>query len=782
MGTILEYLIEGTHTGAISTTVLIDSAASFVTRRVHSGDTIYNVTDGQTATISSVDSATQLTCTTLSGAASWNATDIYHIWVSEPNRIRHTYTDIRGYPASAEITVCSPQDVAKDTYKDYQKIRLKDSDSGLYYFYGKIESGDSAFDPAYGQVITLLARDNLAELLKVVDRNIASIQRRGRAVPGPEGVHNGANNTASLTDTTKNFVALGVQVGNTLLNVTDGSQTIITSIATTTNPNDTLVGVLAGGTENDWDNVAPDIYEVEPGGMINLIVEGLVYSSSSINTADASKFKTSAVLENFHVLDSKFVGSGKTGLKAIQDFANEDPWDATPTGFGYDYYLDTTFSSSTPAPAMHYFKRATIPAAPVATNGLTIELNATETTQKRSMFMDYYFPTATKELITQVRVSYVDSSQTAQEKVIYLIDVGNRVNAPFIIGSVVTGGTSGTTAIVEYDGSSFLCISSVTSPYIWTIGETITNGARTASVNRSPRQTYGRDIELVLRGYEATSIHEVRAKAAQLLYHGGNTITRGTFKVAKLPYFSIAGVYTQVRVGHLIHVVNSNLGITADMMVTKITYDEGPGIQFSEIEVLAQGRGIGTEKGIVEALEERNQIALTNSFVRSDPGASRVQITQNGLEIFGTSQLVKFDPGTGDVWYLYGTAAGIEVEAVNLFSDGNIQFKSNNVDLLPNSAGNNDLGTTALPFGSIFISTLGDFSAIAAGSPTFKVKATTDVPTVTWATAYSYVLTGNLTVGYTLTPTAIGVVPSVAPTGYMEILIGAAPYYIPYWA
>lgn len=786
MGTTLEYEIKGAHTGGNSTTVMIDSTASFIARRVHSGDIIYNVTDGQTATISSVDSATQLTCTVLSGAAAWNATDVYRIWVSEPNRIRHTYTDIRGYPASAEIMVCSPQDVAKDTYKDYQKIRLKDSDSSLIYFYGKIESGDSAFDAAYGQVINLFARDNLAELLKkVINRNISSIQRRGRAVAGPEGFHDGLNNAAALTDTTVNFVNLGVQVGDTLLNITDGSQTIITSISTTTNANDTLNGTLAGGTENDWDNVDPDIYEVEPGGMINLIIDGMVYSSGNIDTTDDSKFETSAVLESFHVLDSKFVGSGKTGLKTIQEFANEDPWDATPTGFGYDFYLDTTFASSTPAPDMHYFKRGTRPSGGASANGLTVELNATETTQRRSMFMDYHFPTATKELITQVKVDFVDDSQTSQTKTIYLLDVSTRVNAPFLIGSTITGSTSAVTAVVEYDGSTFICVSTLSGAGIWTIGETITAaGARSAVITRSPRQSYEQDIEVPLRGYGIADVSLARSRAAQLLYQGGNTITRGTFRIAGLPYFSIAAVYTQVRAGHLVNVTNSNLGLSnKEMLVTKITFDEGPGIQFSTIEVLDidSGRGVGAEKGVLETIEEKNQTAITNSFVRSDSGAERVEITQNGLGIFGLNQLVKFVPGTGDVWYLYGTADGIRAEVLNFLSDGNIQFKSNAVHLLPNTAGNNDLGTAALYFGNIYIGTLGDFSAISAGNPTFKITATSDVPAVTWATAYSYVLTGDLIVGYTLTPTAIGVVPSVVPAGYIEILNGATPSYIPFW-
>ncbi len=79
------------------------------------------------------------------------------------------------------------------------------------------------------------------------------------------GTHNGEANAVSLTDTTKNF-SLGVAVGSTLTNTTDGSSTTITAITTTTKPNDTLVGLLAGGAENDWD--VGDAY-LYPGKEVN---------------------------------------------------------------------------------------------------------------------------------------------------------------------------------------------------------------------------------------------------------------------------------------------------------------------------------------------------------------------------------------------------------------------------------------------------------------------------------------------------------------------------------
>ncbi len=81
------------------------------------------------------------------------------------------------------------------------------------------------------------------------------------------GVYNEASNTPELqmTDTTKNFVTLGVTIGFLLTNTTDDpdSSCRVTGIATvgTGTPNDTLQCALAGGTNNAW--ALGDAYTVD---------------------------------------------------------------------------------------------------------------------------------------------------------------------------------------------------------------------------------------------------------------------------------------------------------------------------------------------------------------------------------------------------------------------------------------------------------------------------------------------------------------------------------------
>jgi len=67
-GAELKTLHEGTHTGGDSATVLIDSAAAFTSGLV--GGTVYNITDGSTGTVVSVDSGIQITVDDLTGGTS----------------------------------------------------------------------------------------------------------------------------------------------------------------------------------------------------------------------------------------------------------------------------------------------------------------------------------------------------------------------------------------------------------------------------------------------------------------------------------------------------------------------------------------------------------------------------------------------------------------------------------------------------------------------------------------------------------------------------------------
>jgi len=72
------------------------------------------------------------------------------------------------------------------------------------------------------------------------------------------GQHSGANNSATLTVAGQRFPAS--LIGAKSYNITDGSSTTITAVGGTNQ--DTITGVLAGGTDNDWDT--GDVYYIKP--------------------------------------------------------------------------------------------------------------------------------------------------------------------------------------------------------------------------------------------------------------------------------------------------------------------------------------------------------------------------------------------------------------------------------------------------------------------------------------------------------------------------------------
>lgn len=80
-------IAQGTCDAGGSGTLLVDTAASFLTQGVKVGMEAYNLTDGVSALIEGM-TATTLTTRTLAGAATWTATDTYYIicpnWRAEP--------------------------------------------------------------------------------------------------------------------------------------------------------------------------------------------------------------------------------------------------------------------------------------------------------------------------------------------------------------------------------------------------------------------------------------------------------------------------------------------------------------------------------------------------------------------------------------------------------------------------------------------------------------------------------------------------------------------------
>ncbi|HEX6290153.1 MAG TPA: calcium-binding protein [Herpetosiphonaceae bacterium] len=97
--------------------------------------------------------------------------------------------------------------------------------------------------------------------------------------PFAKGTHNGANDSATLVDGTRDFSSVPGLVGSTLKNTTDGSSCNVTSL-----DGNTPSCVLTGGAENDWD--AGDKYEVggDPLALLYVILDSLDRLATVVET------------------------------------------------------------------------------------------------------------------------------------------------------------------------------------------------------------------------------------------------------------------------------------------------------------------------------------------------------------------------------------------------------------------------------------------------------------------------------------------------------------------
>jgi hypothetical protein len=104
------------------------------------------------------------------------------------------------------------------------------------------------------------SRADLVQGGMMLARNIWGLKRNvGVAYGRLSGQHDGGNNQANLTDSGASFITAGVNIGDTVINMTDKCYSKITAVAATVL---TLEG-LAGGTDDDFDN--NDRYVVKLG-------------------------------------------------------------------------------------------------------------------------------------------------------------------------------------------------------------------------------------------------------------------------------------------------------------------------------------------------------------------------------------------------------------------------------------------------------------------------------------------------------------------------------------
>jgi hypothetical protein len=148
---------------------------------------------------------------------------------------------------------------------------------------------------------SLYMGDGIENLTATTTNNVSYIEPRTSLFPTPAMANPTGSHKADLHDTVylvdnagRNFYILGVRIGMTVENTTDGCQGIVTSISTTSSTNDTLnfAGGLSGCTseaDTDWDgNEVFVVYNTKNHPAIHVGNTGTFSTPEDIVTAETA--------------------------------------------------------------------------------------------------------------------------------------------------------------------------------------------------------------------------------------------------------------------------------------------------------------------------------------------------------------------------------------------------------------------------------------------------------------------------------------------------------------
>ena len=265
-------------------------------------------------------------------ASYWNGSawvDIVHPGTSNSAIIGLTFSDVMGTPTIAVLRIQNKAATAggtgafSTTFTDFMKIRIKDNESQLIYFYGVVYSLTESYDATWGMVLDLQCRDYLTEL-------------KDNSTGGYAGFKVDAS------------VALA---------------TYVTNFAKSNIDEDT------------------NLYNTAIGGR-SAIIKSLIKATTTNLTFDPADARFVESVAPFEQDENYELGrkNKKSVLQHILSLGATDPHNTTANEqlFGYDFYADPNFTLTTaahePTAFFNYFKKGTRPSTDPETYGLKVEL------------------------------------------------------------------------------------------------------------------------------------------------------------------------------------------------------------------------------------------------------------------------------------------------------------------------------------------------------------------------------------------------------------------------
>ena len=220
-----------------SSTLLVDTTKNFIELGIDSGDIVYNITDQSIGEVSATPTITsQLPITSLSMGVDndFDADDQYVVIQSG------LQSDLNNGSATAG----SSGNTLENTFRDFDELTLR--------------LGDVVENGANRAMITRIDNDEIE-----VD-NITGGFNSGDtySIKTNFGIATAGSSSTQLVDSEKDFVNMGVIVGDLIWNMTDNSVARITNVTTTT----LTIDRLYHGEDNEFDSSlvipAPDEYMI----------------------------------------------------------------------------------------------------------------------------------------------------------------------------------------------------------------------------------------------------------------------------------------------------------------------------------------------------------------------------------------------------------------------------------------------------------------------------------------------------------------------------------------
>ena len=249
--------LTGTHNGGDNSSSLIDTTPGldFINDwDVQNGDIVINITDGSIANVTGVTADTlSLDGLILGSENDFDDDDQYVVFKQNWTTNLLSGTADAG---SSGLTLI-------DTSKDFDEIGVSAGDI--------IENLSDTFGSGWssGVVESVTATQITAKSLSGGTSNTFA-SGNNYLVRSNVGQATGANNSTDLVDANKDFTIMGIQAGDPVINLTDGSMTTVSSVAANT----LTLNTLHLGTENDFDT--NDYYYLPRYNTDNTTREGLL--------------------------------------------------------------------------------------------------------------------------------------------------------------------------------------------------------------------------------------------------------------------------------------------------------------------------------------------------------------------------------------------------------------------------------------------------------------------------------------------------------------------------